>query len=163
PWTVSLFYQGLVAVMANELSFDVLRAVQTTRRLRASEAELREMQQRMDLATSAANLGVWVWDIVRDEIWVSEKERALFGFAPSDKPDIDRFRKAIHPDDRNSMRKAVENSLNTGMEYEAEHRVILPNGQTRWLATRGRIEFSGDGKPTRMRGVSLDFTRRKLA
>jgi len=127
-----------------------------------AEAELRETHQRMDLAASAADLGIWVWDIVRDEIWVSEKERALFGFAPSDKPDIDRFRKAIHPDDRNSMRKAVENSLNTGMEYEAEHRVILPNGQIRWLATRGRVEFSGDGKPTRMRGVSLDVTRRKL-
>ncbi|HEU5246671.1 MAG TPA: PAS domain-containing protein [Candidatus Udaeobacter sp.] len=127
-----------------------------------AEAELRETHQRMDLAASAADLGIWVWDIVRDEIWVSEKERALFGFPPADKPDIDRFRKAIHPDDRDSMRKAVENSLNTGMEYEAEHRVILPNGQIRWLATRGRVEFSGDGKPTRMRGVSLDVTRRKL-
>jgi PAS domain S-box-containing protein len=60
------------------------------------------------------------------------------------------------------MRKALENSLNAGMEYEAEHRVILPNGQIRWLATRGRVEFSGDGKPTRMRGVSLDVTPRKL-
>jgi two-component system sensor kinase FixL len=127
-----------------------------------ADAELRETHQRVDLAASAAELGFWLWDIVRDEIWVSEKERALFGFEPSEKVDIDRFRKAIHPDDRDSMRKAVENSLNAGMEYEAEHRVILPNGQIRWLATRGRVEFSGDGKPTRMRGVSLDVTPRKL-
>jgi PAS domain S-box-containing protein len=127
-----------------------------------ADAELRETHQRVDLAASAAELGFWLWDIVRDEIWVSEKERALFGFEPSEKVDIDRFRKAIHPDDRDSMRKAVENSLNTGVEYEAEHRVILPNGQIRWLATRGRVEFSGDGKPTRMRGVSLDVTPRKL-
>src|SRR4029077_386386 len=70
-----------------------------------AEAELRETHQRMDLAASAADRGIWVVDIVRDEVWVSEKERALFGFAPSDKPDIDRFRKAIHPDDRDSMRK----------------------------------------------------------
>jgi two-component system, LuxR family, sensor kinase FixL len=127
-----------------------------------ADAELRETHQRVDLAASAAELGFWLWDIVRDEIWFSEKERALFGFEPSEKVDIDRFRKAIHPDDRDSMRKAVENSLNAGMEYEAEHRVILPNGQIRWLATRGRVEFSGDGKPTRMRGVSLDVTPRKL-
>jgi PAS domain S-box-containing protein len=126
------------------------------------EAELRETQRRMDLAARAADLGIWVWDIVRDEIWVSEKERALFGFAPSEKPDIDRFRNAIHPHDRASMRKALENSLNTGMEYEAEHRVLLPNGQIRWLATRGRVEFGGDGKPALMRGVSFDITRRKL-
>jgi PAS domain S-box-containing protein len=130
--------------------------------LSESEAELRETQRRMDLAARAADLGIWVWDVVRDEIWVSEKERALFGFAPSEKLDIDRFRNAIHPDDRASMRKALENSLNTGIEYEAEHRVLLPNGQIRWLATRGRVDFGGDGKPARLRGVSFDVTRRKL-
>src|SRR5437870_8871474 len=162
PMTVSLFYQGIVAAMAYELSYDVLRAARITQRLQASEAELRETHQRMDLATSAAGLGIWVWDIVRDEIWISEKGRALFGVAPSEKLDIDRFRNAIHPDDRDSLRQAVQNSLNTGMEYEAEHRVLLPNGQVRWLDERGSVEFSGEGKPVRMRGVSRDVTRRKL-
>src|SRR5262249_53986928 len=118
PLTVSLFYLILVAAMAYELSYDLIRAAQLTRQLQVSEAELREEHERMDLAATAADLGIWVWDIVRDEIWVSEKERALFGFAPSEKPDIDRFRNAIHRDDRASMRKALENSLNTGMEYE---------------------------------------------
>src|SRR5437016_8210010 len=162
PMTVSLFYQGIVAAMAYELSYDVLRAARITQRLQASEAELRETHQRMDLATSAAELGIWVWDIVRDGIWISEKGRALFGGAPSEKLDIDRFRNAIHPDDRDSLRQAVQNSLNTGMEYEAEHRVLLPNGQVRWLDERGSVEFSGEGKPVRMRGVSRDVTRRKL-
>src|SRR5438132_4163713 len=64
PMTVSLFYQGIVAAMAYELSYDVLRAARITQRLQASEAELRETHQRMDLATSAAELGIWVWDIV---------------------------------------------------------------------------------------------------
>src|SRR5438034_11292283 len=121
PMTASLFYQGIVAAMAYELSYDVLHAAQITRRLQASEVELRETHQRMDLATSAAGLGIWVWDIVRDEIWISEKGRSLFGFAPSEKLDIDRIRNAIHPDDRDSLRQAVQNSLNTGMEYEAEY------------------------------------------
>jgi PAS domain S-box-containing protein len=163
PLTVSLFYLVLVAAMAYELSYDLIRAAQLNRQLQASEAQARESEERMSLAASAAEMGIWVWDIVRDEIWVSEKERALFGFAPSEKADIDRFRNAIHPDDRASMRKALENSLNTGMEYEAEHRVLLRNGQIRWLATRGRVEFGGEGTPARMRGVSLDITRRKLA
>src|SRR6266436_2959529 len=143
PMTASLFYQGIVAAMAYELSYDVLHAAQITRRLQASEAELRETHQRMDLTTSAAELGIWVWDIVRDEIWISEKGQALFGFAPSEKLDIDRFRNAIHPEDRDSLRQAVQNSLDTGMEYEAEHRVLLPNGQVRWLDERGSVEFSG--------------------
>src|SRR5881296_897995 len=162
PMTASLFYQGIVAAMAYELSYDVLHAAQITRRLQASEAELRETHQRMDLATSAAGLGIWVWDIVRDEIWISEKGRALFGFEPVEKLDIDRFRNAIHPDDRNSLSQALQNSLNTGVDYEAEHRVLLPNGEVRWLNERGSVEFGGEGKPARMRGVSRDVTRQKL-
>jgi PAS domain S-box-containing protein len=162
PMTSSLFYLGIVAAMAYELSYDVLRAAQITRRLQASETELREMQQRIDLAASAAELGIWLWDIARDEIWMSDKGRVLFGFEPSEELDIDRFRNAIHPDDRDSLHQTVQNSLNTGTEYEAEHRVVLTNGQIRWLAQRGRVEFGGDGKPACMRGVSLDITRRKL-
>src|SRR5438067_2241169 len=162
PVTVSLFYQGIVATMAYELSYDVLRAAALARRLQASEAGLRESHQRMDLATSAAGLGIWVWDIVRDEIWISEKGRSLFGFEPLEKLDIDRFRNAIHPDDRNFLREALQNSLNTGVDYEAEHRVLLPNGEVRWLNERGSVEFSSEGKPARMRGVSRDVTQRKL-
>jgi PAS domain S-box-containing protein len=162
PLTVSLFYLILVAAMAYELSYDLIHAAQITRRLQASETELREAHQRMDLATSAAGFGLWIWDIVRDEIWISEKGRALFGFAPSDKLDSGRFRNAIHPDDRESLRQAVQNSFGTGAEYEAEHRVVLPSGQIRWLAEHGRVEFSDEGKPARMRGVSRDVTRRIL-
>jgi two-component system, LuxR family, sensor kinase FixL len=154
PMTSSVFYLGIVGAMAYELSYDVLRAAQITRRLQASETELRETQQRIDLAASAAELGIWLWDIARDEIWMSDKGRVLFGFEPSEELDIDRFRNAIHPDDRDSLHQTVQNSLNTGTEYEAEHRVVLTNGQIRWLAQRGRVEFGGDGKPACMRGVT---------
>src|SRR5262249_4391 len=153
PLTVSLFYLIFVAAMAYELSYDLIRAAQLTRRLQASETELRETHHRMDLATGAAGLGLWVWDIARDEIWISEQGGALCGFAASDKLDSCRFRNAIHPDDRESLRQAVQNSFSTGAEYEAEHRVVLPDGQVRWLAEHGRVEFSDEGKPARMRGV----------
>jgi PAS domain-containing protein len=48
---------------------------------------------------------------------------------------------------------AVENSLRTGAEYRSEYRVVLPNGQLRWVAGRGHVECDGDGQPVRMRGV----------
>src|SRR5256884_819142 len=81
PVTVSLFYQCLVAAMAYELSYEVLRAAQTTRRLQASETELRETNQRMGLAANAAKLIVWTWDILHDEVWLSGKDRSLLGFS----------------------------------------------------------------------------------
>jgi PAS domain S-box-containing protein len=128
-----------------------------------AEEELRETQQRMELAASAAELGMWMWDIVHDEIWITDKGRALFGFTPSEKLDFDRFRNRLHPEDRESVLKAVESSLRTGAEYRSEYRAVLPNGQIRWIAGRGHVEFNGDGQPVRMRGAALDITRRKQA
>ena len=83
--------------------------------------------------------------------------------APSEKVDFDRFQNRLHPEDRESVRKAVENSLRTGAEYRVEYRVVLPNGQIRWIAGRGHVEFNGDGQPVRMRGCALDITTRKQA
>jgi PAS domain S-box-containing protein len=128
-----------------------------------AEEELRETQQRMELAASAAELGMWMWDIVRDEIWITDKGRALFGLAPSEKVDFNRFRNRLHPEDRESVLKALETSLRTGAEYRAEYRAVLPNGQIRWIAGRGHVEFNGQGQPVRMRGCSLDITWRKQA
>jgi two-component system sensor kinase FixL len=163
PFFLSFAYSGIVAAMAYELSYDLLHAAQLARQLQASEADLRETEQRMELAASAAKLGMWMWDIARNEIWITDKGRALFGFGSSEKLDFDRFRSAVHPEDRKFVLQAVENSLHTGAEYEAEYRVLLPDGQLRWIAGRGRVEFNGNGQPARMRGAALDITKRKQA
>ena len=103
---------------------------------------------------------MWVWDIERDEVWLTDNRRALFGFAPSEKLDIERLQSLVHPEDRELVRVAVDNALDTGAEYDTEYRIVLPDGQVRWMAGRGRVEFNSAGKPTRMRGVSLDITER---
>jgi two-component system, LuxR family, sensor kinase FixL len=163
PFFLCFAYSGIVAAMGYELSYDLLHAAQLARQLQASESELRETQDRMELAANAAELGMWMWDIVRDEVWITDKGRALFGFAPLEKIDFNRFRNRVHPEDRESVLRAVEKSLRTGAEYESEYRAVLPDEQVRWIAGRGQVEFNDDGQPVRMRGVSVDITKRKQA
>ena len=163
PFFLCFAYSGIVAAMGYELSYDLLHAAQLARQLQASETELRETQERMELAANAAELGMWMWDIVRDEVWITDKGRALFGFAPLEKIDFNRFRNRVHPEDRESVLRAVEKSLRTGAEYESEYRAVLPDEQVRWIAGRGQVEFNGDGQPVRMRGVAVDITKRKQA
>jgi two-component system, LuxR family, sensor kinase FixL len=163
PFFLCFAYSGIVAAMGYELSYDLLHAAQLARQLQASETELRETQERMELAANAAELGMWMWDIVRDEVWITDKGRALLGFAPLEKIDFNRFRSRLHPEDRESVLQAVEKSLRTGAEYESEYRAVLPDGQVRWIAGRGQVEFNGDGQPVRMRGVAVDITKRKQA
>jgi two-component system, LuxR family, sensor kinase FixL len=163
PFFLCFAYSGIVAAMGYELSYDLLHAAQLARQLQASETELRETQERMELAANAAELGMWMWDIVRDEVWITDKGRALLGFAPLEKIDFNRFRNRLHPEDRESVLQAVEKSLRTGAEYESEYRAVLPDGQVRWIAGRGQVEFNCDGQPVRMRGVAVDITKRKQA
>jgi two-component system sensor kinase FixL len=163
PFFLCLAYSGIVLAMGYELSNDMLRTAQLAHQLEASETDLRESQERMELAASAAELGMWMWDIVRNEIWITDKGRALFGFPSAERLDFDRFRRGLHPEDRESVLAAVENSLRSGAEYRSEYRIVLPDGQLRWIAGRGHVEFNTEGKPVRMRGASLDITKRKQA
>ncbi len=163
PFLACFSYLGLIAAMGYQMSSDLLHRAELARQLQMSEADLRETHQRMELAASAAQLGMWMWDVVRNEIWITDKGRALFGFGAAEKLHFERFRSVIHPEDRELVLKAVENSLHTGAEYEAEYRVVLPNGQIRWIAGRGHVEFNRDGQPVRMRGAALDITERKQA
>jgi PAS domain S-box-containing protein len=134
---------------------------QGSRRKRA-ELSLRESEQQMGLAASAAELGMWTWDILRDRIWISDKGRALFGIAPETRVDKAALSARVHPEDRAARDAAIRHALETPGEYAMEYRVVHSDGQMRWIAARGRVEF-GDGKPLRMRGVSLDITERRQA
>ena len=154
PIMASLFYMGIVAAMAYELSQDVLRAA------RFSD-ELRESQQRMTLATHAANVGIWVRDLVRNEVWATDNWRALFGFAKSERINLNGFLEKLHPKDREAVRQTLAKALGGTGGYETEYRVVLPDGQVRWIASRGGVEFDANGKAVLMRGASIDITMRK--
>ena len=148
--------------MGYELSYDLLRAAQLARQFQASEAALRESEARLGLAADAANLVPWSWDISLGELWVTDKGRELFGFAPSDPVDFVRFLNALHDEDRERVEETVARALAKGGEFESDYRIVRPDGKTRWITGFGRLEFDGNGKPV-MRGVARDITLRKQA
>ena len=127
---------------------------------RDKEEALRESEERVTLAASAGKLGLWFWDVPRDEIWVGQGRRALFGWA--DEPvDFKRFMESVHPEDRERVRAGVNWALQGGGDHVVEYRIVLSDGSIRWLVTRARVELDG-GRPARVRGISIDITERKL-
>ena len=163
PFLACFSYLGLVAAMGYQLSNDLLQKVQLARQLQEREAALRESRDRIDLATKAAGLIVWTWNIARDEVWLSDKDRALFGFSQWEKLTAERVRSVVHPEDRQFVRQLVENSLTTDEEVEGEYRIVLADGNVRWITRRGRVEFNGARQPAWERGVLMDITERKQA
>src|SRR5262249_14811347 len=163
PYMVSFAFLGFVAAMTYDLGSEVVRAARLAEQLQVREAEAREAERRMSLFIDAANQVLWVWDIPRNGGWVSESGLALFGWPPSAEVNLERFIAAVHPDDREASRLAVQRAFDGQGDYAAEFRMVLPDGTIRWIAGRGRVEFNGNGKPALMRGVSLDITERKVA
>jgi PAS domain S-box-containing protein len=155
PLMVSFPFLGVALAMGYELSRDVLRAARLGR-------ELGESERRLTLATEAANVGIWIHDLARDEIWASAQWRELLGVTKSERLDFECFLRRLHPGDRERIREAFTQATQHTGHYEEEYRVMLPNGQIRWIASRGHVEFS-EGQPVLRRGASLDITRRKQA
>ena len=135
---------------------------QENRDRKKAEEALRVSEERMNLVAEAANLSMWEWDLAKDEIWMTEKGRGLFGLTREMALDGAAMSACVHPKDRAVRNAAIRRALETKDEFVQEYRVVLPDGRVRWVAARGRVEFDG-GKPVRMRGVSRDITQRKQA
>jgi two-component system, LuxR family, sensor kinase FixL len=131
--------------------------------LKRAERSLRDSEERMSLAAEAANLSMWVWDVVRDEVWMTDKGRAWFGIGPDIRLDYATLNARVHPEDRVARDSAIRRAIETLGEYNIEYRVLLPDGTLRWIGARGHCMNIGKTKGTRLLGVSMDVTAQKLA
>src|SRR5438874_7104111 len=117
----------------------------------------------MRLAADAVHLGIWEWDLGKDEAWVTNARRAFWGWPASGKITLEHFISRVHPDDRNRIRQAIDDAIHKGKDYESEYRIILSDGSVHWMSTRATVKFDENGKPGRLLGISIDISARKQA
>jgi PAS domain S-box-containing protein len=136
--------------------------VDVTDLIKKDEA-LREFEEQVVLAAEATHHGVWELNTTTNELWMSDKARALFQFDPEARLDKVMLRGRIHPKDRARWQSTLEHAIETHGEYAIEYRVLLPDGTRRWISGRGRCVPGKQGKGTRLIGVSVDITPQKEA
>jgi two-component system sensor kinase FixL len=124
---------------------------------------LQESEERMRVAAEAVNLGIWEWDLNKDEIWATNARRALLGLPASGTIALADFISRLHPDDRDRVRRTMDDAIQSGEDFDSEYRLILPDGIVRWMSTRGSVHFDEGRKPARVLGMSIDITERKQA
>src|SRR5438874_1431421 len=130
---------------------------------RLAERSLIASEGRVGLAADAAHLGVWEFDPATNKVWVSDKVRNLFQITPGTDVDYATFQERVYPDDRPLRDSAIKRAIETKGSYEMEYRVLLQDGTVRWISGRARCMSDGDGRSTRLLGVSMDVTERKQA
>src|SRR5437667_5400265 len=156
PFFLGFTYTATVLAMGYELSKVMARAAHLAHELDLSD-------KRLNLAADSADLGLWEWDLSKDEIWVTPTRRAQLGFPVSGKITFEDLISRWHPDDRDKVRQALRDAIENGKDYEAEFRRVLADGSVRWVAARGRVYADKHGNPIRLLGVSMDITARKQA
>src|SRR6266480_2920318 len=122
------------------------------------EMTLRGREQRMSLAAESANLAFWTINFERKESWMSDKGRAIFNFAPDEALSRELFLSRVHPEDRVSVDEAIERARASSQTFEFEYRLLRPDGQTRWLISRGRYLRNDRDRVNELIGVAIDLT-----
>jgi PAS domain S-box-containing protein len=133
---------------------------------RDAEQKLRDSEKRLRLATEAAGLGVFEWNVQTDSsIWENQRMYEIFGHTPSDgtlsrEKLIENY---VCPEDSAVLEHALSEGMNTGRSVRTFYRIRRKDGQVRWLGLAGSFEHDHDGRPSRMIGVLADITERRLA
>jgi len=130
-----------------------------------TEEKLREREERLSLASWAAGLGVFEWDVQADRaVWENERMYEIFGHTHADgalskEQLIERY---MHPDDAAAFEQALADGMKSGRPFHAGFRIYRKDGAPRWLELAGDFELARDGAPIRMIGMLADITERKL-
>jgi len=125
--------------------------------LQHSEATLTKAQQ-------IAHLGNWELDDATHELLWSDETFRIFGFEPgSVNPTMELFLKSVLPDDAPELLKEIKYSWETSSPFSRDHRIVMPEGEVRFVHEQAEIIFNADGKPQKWVGTVQDITANKKA
>ena len=142
----------------------VYGAFRDIRLRKEAEKKMKQMVDRLSLATSAAKLGVVDFNIAENLLSFDRRGCQLHGFAEQDEYLIDYagYQKALHPEDREKVDNAILKAIADHGDLHLQFRVILPTGQVRNIESFVKVTPDAHGRAIRMLGVCRDITQQKV-
>jgi PAS domain S-box-containing protein len=131
---------------------------------RQAEVLLVEREQQLAEAQALAHVGSWEWDVGANRVRWSNEMYRIYGLTPgSVDVTYELYMSRVHVDDRYVAERNIAQAFETGEPFASDYRIVRPNGDVRWLHSRGRVHADNDGQPIKMAGICLDVTDRKQA
>lgn len=162
-WVVQKDDAGIV-IKILEINNDITDRKQRETERKQAELDLRKSEESRRLALDSTNTGFWDLDILGNtQIW-NDTMFTLLGL-PADvrEPSYQLWRDRVHPEDVDWVEQLFSESLENPTDYEAEYRVVHPDGSVHWILGRGKVIHDESGQAMRSLGVLLDLSDRKLA
>ena len=130
--------------------------------LKAAQADLQRRWQYLAEAQKLSHSGTFGWKVDSCELIWSEETRKILGFSSETNPRLDLAFARIHPEDRDRMEQLKERAVTSGMDFDVEHRIVLPGGIIKYVHAVAHAGRDAAGNLEYM-GVITDVTERKNA
>lgn len=139
-----------------------IRVAERTKELAASMLQVRDLAERMTLATNAAQIGTYDWNLVTQKIIWNDYYATLLGYLPETMAadSYQAWECHVAPEDLPRVKAALELARDNQTDYSEEYRIIWDDGSSHWIEAFGRFYYDSDGQAVRMTGVINDITER---
>ena len=125
------------------------------------EKSLRDSEERLRLAQTRGNVGVWDWNTITDELNFTPELEQLYGLNPGTIKTYQNWRQLTHPDDIEKIEAEREEKIANHESFDVEFRIKHKSGDLRWLSARGGAIYNDEGEVVRVLGINTDITDRK--
>lgn len=129
-----------------------------------NEQKIKEYAERLELALTGSNAGLWDWNIETGEVYFSDQWCKMLGYEQNEiKGHVSSWEKLVHPDDLDLVNTVLQSHLNNQTElYRTEHRMLTKSGHWKWILDTGKVTLRDEnGKALRAVGTHIDIDDKK--
>ena len=155
---LTLLYWGFAVVI-----LAVLLILIRQRFLSKYNQELTQLKERMELALSSSNSGIWDWDIKNNRVYLSPQWKEMLGYHEHELDDVfETWKSKVHPDDIATVMQIIEDNIKERVVYkEMTYRLLKKDQSAIWVLSKAMTEYDENDKPSRVIGTHINITKSK--
>ncbi len=126
--------------------------------------EIESVRQRLELATAAAGIGIWDWDIKAGVMVWDEHMFQIYNLPRQGSQVLMKTWEAcLHPDDVEAQITFIQSVFRRERNYKTEFRIFWPDQSEHFIGSEAITIYDDGGQPERMIGIDHDITSRRQA
>ncbi len=153
--------QALFQEVADDIAFG-LHGIEVEEKRKQSEEALIESERNLIKGQEIAQMGYWKLDPVTKDVEGSNELLKIFELG-RDELTLNAFADVVHPEDREYDLEHIQRGIEKGIPWDIEHRLLLKNGNIKWIRAIGEPDLDENGKVIHIIGIVQDITLRKRA
>lgn len=125
------------------------------------QKQLIAANEKLQTAQQIARLGYWEVNLQTNELYLSDQIYKIWGLPKGTEINLEKLHESIHPDDSENFMIAFKECINKNVNLDAEHRIMLPDGDIKWVMEKGEVLRNDKGEALSFEGTVLDITAQK--